>query len=199
MDSLATAHAQTLHFGWAYNRVKKPLCKNFEAKEGMGVYSRCRENKPMMGLFSRGYGNHKVFLECLGSLILKRLMHTVVKQMVVPSNLTLTAPLSLTDTEENVVRYVAGYVVMKLKKKYRKHHHQYASVLDTMKTSLDEYESNITSIHDYSRTWTEQRDRGGLYHVNDKFFSLTKAIELVCRRHLDIRTDPSDDVTCYPR
>ncbi len=49
-------------------------------------------------------------------LILKRLMHTVVKQMVVPSNLTLTAPLSLTNTEENVVRYVAGYVVMKLKK-----------------------------------------------------------------------------------
>ncbi len=35
-DSLATAHAQTLHFGWAYIRVKKP----FEAKEGMGVYSR---------------------------------------------------------------------------------------------------------------------------------------------------------------
>ena len=43
MWHLATAHAQTLHFGWAYNRVKIPLCKNFEAKEGMG-------------LFSRGYG-----------------------------------------------------------------------------------------------------------------------------------------------
>ncbi len=39
-DTLATAHAQTLHFGWAYIRVKKPLCKNFEAKEGMGGYSR---------------------------------------------------------------------------------------------------------------------------------------------------------------
>ncbi len=38
-DCLATAHAQTLHFGWAYIRVKKPLCKNFEAKEGKGVYS----------------------------------------------------------------------------------------------------------------------------------------------------------------
>ncbi len=41
--SLATAHAQTLHFGWAYNRAKKPLCKNFEAKEGMGVYSQLFE------------------------------------------------------------------------------------------------------------------------------------------------------------
>ncbi len=27
-------------FGWAYIRVKKPLCKIFKAKEGMGVYSR---------------------------------------------------------------------------------------------------------------------------------------------------------------
>ena len=41
MWHLATAHAQTLHSGWAYNRVKLPLCNNFEAKEGMGVYSRC--------------------------------------------------------------------------------------------------------------------------------------------------------------
>ncbi len=40
MCHLATAHAQTLHSGWAYNRVKIPLCKNFKAKEGMGVYSR---------------------------------------------------------------------------------------------------------------------------------------------------------------
>ncbi len=40
MWHLATAHAQTLHSGWAYNRVKIPLCKNFEAKEEMGVYSR---------------------------------------------------------------------------------------------------------------------------------------------------------------
>ncbi len=40
MWHLATAHAQNLHSGWAYNRVKIPLCKNFEAKEGMGFYSR---------------------------------------------------------------------------------------------------------------------------------------------------------------
>ena len=30
----------TSYSGWAYNRVKIPSCKNFEAKEGMGVYSR---------------------------------------------------------------------------------------------------------------------------------------------------------------
>ena len=128
-------------------------------------------------------------------LILKRLMYTVVKQMVVPSNLTLkSAASSLTDKEENVVRYVAGYVIMKLKKKYRKHHHQYASVLDSMKTSLDEYESSI--LHQYMTTVAHgpNKEIGVVYidHVNNNFFALTKAIELVCRQHLDVRTDPSD-------
>ncbi len=55
-------------------------------------------------------------------------------------------------------------------KKYRKHHHQYMPA-----SAITEYEISI--LHDYSRTWTEQRD---LYH---NFFSLTKA---VCRRHLDV-------------
>ncbi len=40
MWHLATAHAQNLHSGWAYNRVKILSRKNFKAKEGMGVYSR---------------------------------------------------------------------------------------------------------------------------------------------------------------
>ncbi len=40
MWHLATAHVQTLHSRWAYNRAKIPSCKNIEAKEGMGVYSR---------------------------------------------------------------------------------------------------------------------------------------------------------------
>ena len=34
------AQAQTLHSGWAYNHVEIPLCKNFEVKEGMSIYSR---------------------------------------------------------------------------------------------------------------------------------------------------------------
>ena len=99
------------------------------------------------------------------------------------------APQGMTDREENVVRYVAGYMLMKLKKK----HHQYAAVLITMKTSLDEDKSSIQSLQDYSCTWTEQRDRGGLYHVSNNF-SLMKAIELICRHHLDITMDPSEDV-----
>lgn len=52
-------------------------------------------------------------------LIFKRLMHALVKQMVSSSNKAVkTTPLAgLSEKEENVVRYVAGYMVMKPKKK----------------------------------------------------------------------------------
>ena len=55
-------------------------------------------------------------------LVLKRLMHAVVKQMTTsPSTSIRCTPHCLTNREGNAVRYMAGYVVMKLRKKYRKH------------------------------------------------------------------------------
>ena len=125
-------------------------------------------------------------------LVLKRLMHTVVKQMTTsPSTSIRCTPHCLTNREGNAVRYMAGYVVMKLRKKYRKHH-LYARVLDTLKTNLDE--SSVVSLDDYTHVWVEQRDRGGLCHVSDDLFSFTKKIELVCRKYLDIRAQPTENI-----
>ena len=116
-------------------------------------------------------------------LVLKQVMHTIVKQLTsTPSESASTSPQPLTDREENVVRYMAGYVIVKLKKRYRK----YASVLESMKTGFDD--SSIETLQDYTRVWVEQRDRGGLCHVNDKMFSLIKRIEMVCRLFLDTRS-----------
>ncbi len=53
----ATAHAQLLILGGLNNRVKIPLCKNFKAKEGMGVYSR-------WAYFREGTVSFKVLLSC---------------------------------------------------------------------------------------------------------------------------------------
>ena len=125
-------------------------------------------------------------------LVLKRLMHAIVKQMTSsPSTSIRCTPQALTSREENAVRYMAGYVVMKLRKKYREHS-LYARVLETMKTNLDE--SAVVSLDDYTRVWVEQVDRGGLCHVNDDFFSLARNIELVCREYLDSRSQPTENI-----
>ena len=90
-------------------------------------------------------------------VVLKRLMHAVVKQLTrAPSASNKCTPQGLTDREENAIRYMAGYVIVKLRKKYRKHS-LYARALETMKTSLDE--TDIESLQDYTCIWVEQRDR----------------------------------------
>ena len=125
-------------------------------------------------------------------LILKRLMHAVVKQMTTSSSTSIRCtPQPLNSREENAVRYMAGYVVVKLRKKYCEHS-LYAGVSETMKTNLDE--SAVVSLDDYTRAWVEQVDRGGLCHVNDEFFSLAKNIELVCREYLDRRSQPTENI-----
>ena len=117
-------------------------------------------------------------------VVLKRLMYAVVKQLThSPSASNKCTPRALTDREENAMRYMARYIIVKLRKKYRKHS-VYARALETMKTSLDE--TNIESLHDYTRVWVEQRDRGLCHmHVSDDLFALIKRIEMICRLFLD--------------
>ena len=73
MWHLATAHAQTLHSGWAYNRVKIPLCKNFEAKEGMDVYSYFREGAVLNSITNE---YHKQFIGPIWLMAFRPLDHT---------------------------------------------------------------------------------------------------------------------------
>ena len=74
--------------------------------------------------------------------------------------------------EENIVRYMSGYVVVKLLKKYRKGSSSeelkkkwksFERVLQSMKYE-DQPECEDT-IDDYSRAWSDHIDRGGLFHV----------------------------------
>lgn len=119
-------------------------------------------------------------------LILKRMMHNVIKQLSKTHSPPPQAVASLTPRECNIVRYIAGYIVYKLKKKYP----QYSSFFDQVVVTTCHY-VNISSVTEYSRMWTEQVDRGGLYHVNEDFYNLLKEIECICRQYLDTRAIPS--------
>lgn len=98
-------------------------------------------------------------------------------------------------THPHLYRYMAGYVISKLKKKFSKRtaspdeaHQVYTRLLKSMKANFDE--DCVSSVEDYTRFWIEQIDRGGLYHINDDVFALFTEIELVCRQFLDERTVP---------
>lgn len=78
----------------------------------------------------------------------------------------------ISEREENVVRYMSGYVAVKLLKKYRKGNassavknkwRYFVKILSEMKCE-DQPLCNDT-VEDYTKAWSEQIDRGGLYHV----------------------------------
>ena len=97
--------------------------------------------------------------------------------------------LSFTENEEKVLRYVAGYIPFSLKKKYwsRKQTHVGKTVLSMINLWIvkgDEIKEDA-SLYEYSLSWTEKINRGGLMVVNESFYSFIKHIESVARSVLN--------------
>jgi hypothetical protein len=114
--------------------------------------------------------------------------------------------------ETNAIRYMAGYIAVKLLKKYKRKardlrlqlkRHLFVSVLRRMKA--DNQPGQPDSPLEYTEQWTKLIDRGGLYHVSDDVFKLVESIEVAVRRHLntgamltytssDLRSAIKDDI-----
>ena len=85
--------------------------------------------------------------------------------------------------EENALRYVSGYVALKLMRKYEKEDSPRASqFLETLSGMA--VLGNESSFYDYTREWICSVDRGGLLHVNDGTYEFFKAVELQTRQLL---------------
>ena len=85
----------------------------------------------------------------------------------------------LTHVEQNALRYVAGYVVRKLRNQLElsSHPQKDEMILLLMECAGDELdESNGTEM------WTNMVDRGGLWHVNDQTYSLFAIMEEEVRK-----------------
>ena len=139
-------------------------------------------------------------------LLLQLLMDRLLKALIknegrrVPS--TSNTP-TLNQREQNAVRYMAGYVAVALLKKYKrptkkealqKKHNFFVQVFSQMKASHQP--GDVDSLADYTRSWSDLIDRGGLYHIGDEVARLFEAIEMVVRRHLEVThvSSQSNDV-----
>lgn len=120
-------------------------------------------------------------------LLLKRIMQDIIRQLTIVDQSHSPAHIDLSVKECNIVRYIAGYVIFKMKKKFPLH----SVFFDRMVVTTYDY-INISSVDEYSRIWVEQVDRGGLYNVSEEFYNLLREVECVCRRYLDVRVAPSE-------
>ena len=85
----------------------------------------------------------------------------------------------LSYTEENAIRYAAGYIVRKLINRKNK---TLNDCVDGLKSLLVQSETTdldeSVSFLEYTSIWLSKVDRGGLYHVTDMCFQIFSEVEL---------------------
>ena len=111
----------------------------------------------------------------------------------------------LTAIESNAVRYMGGYVVVSLLRKYNKltkhvllkiKRNYFVRVLKGMKAT-GQPEVIVDSVLDYTHVWSDLIDRGGLYDISDDVGTCTQSYiictRLLCAWHCERTTN----TTCY--
>ena len=118
-------------------------------------------------------------LQCYTSvafeIIFDRLMKALIKEQKKSISTCLEpkeVPI-LGHREKNVIHYMSGFVAVRLIKRYSRHttnpklkrkRQLFLGVLKNMRAEEQTY--CLDSCEDYTRIWTEQIDRGGLYKIN---------------------------------
>jgi hypothetical protein len=99
-----------------------------------------------------------------------------------------TTKNELSDLEENVIRYVSGYVPWSLIKRFQSRNErkyvEFTDCLLNMFSQSDEGTSTDTSFYEYTKQWTEMVNRGGLFVTNEASYMLFRAIETTLQPHI---------------
>ena len=115
----------------------------------------------------------QLVLQLLMDRILKKLLENQAKAVKKYESSEPVRPL--TSLESNAVRYMAGYVAIKLLKRYQKptkhpdlkiKHQLFVKVLREMQAANQP--GDVDTLSDYTCLWSEMIDRGGLYHISDQ-------------------------------
>ena len=103
-----------------------------------------------------------------------------------------TEDLHLTDDEQRVLYYVAGFIVFSMIKKYKKlsNGKSNAAASAALQFFLSLKVSGNSSLKgcpflDFAKKWMEIVDRGGLIKVNDEMFIFVRRVENVVRQVLN--------------
>ena len=100
-----------------------------------------------------------------------------------------TSPITpLTMLERSAIRYMAGYVAIKLLKRYGKpsthpkvqrKHELFVRVLKGMRATHQP--DAVETLSDYTRLWMELIDCGGLYHISDEVSEIEHDHAVCCQ------------------
>jgi hypothetical protein len=90
---------------------------------------------------------------------------------------------SLTQEEENALRYAAGYIPFALRQELQRSRHPLKEDFIICLTEFCNEDIECTDLSTYSAQWVKQVNRGGLREVNDMVYLLCREIELEVRKY----------------
>ena len=113
----------------------------------------------------------KLFLQSLTRKFFEKIVLAIKKAAAKPESSCMET--QMTNVEENILRYAAGYVPFALRRQCLKREHnsewkQKAKCLGALEVENEDEE--LHSFHKYTRCWIEKENRGGLFTLNDKSF-----------------------------
>ena len=108
-------------------------------------------------------------------------------------NLPMTPKeVPLNDSEQQILRYVSGYINFALKKKYKllskssKLKEVAIAAHQLLRTFMKCQISKVHNFLDFTHSWVEQVNRGGLEEVKDEFYLFLRSIENSVRKPINI-------------
>ena len=97
-----------------------------------------------------------------------------------PTLSAVSATDELGSDEENIIRYIAGYIPYKLMKVYEKKDTQEdANVLDCLSEMA--ISGPVDDFYAYTQEWTRAINRGGLFEVKDSVFTFFRKLDILMR------------------
>ena len=90
-------------------------------------------------------------------------------------------------SEEVSLRYVAGYIIISLKKSIKSKRSPEGFALHQLLSCWESKEELVKQVTflEYTKTWVDRVNRGGLLLVSDDFYMFVRGIENDVRKVLD--------------
>ena len=93
------------------------------------------------------------------------------------------ATISLSETDEKVIRYIAGYIPVSLRKKLERSSNPHKEEFIVCLWSMCEDDTTCDDFLSYTKTWINRVDRGGLFPVNNTAYLLFKQLEIKVQKN----------------
>jgi len=130
------------------------------------------------------FNNEPLLMELVNECVFQDLLRTTFEARETSN--AQEPEVTLSEDEENIIRYACGYIGMKLRRKFMKVEGEKAArfveCLDRMQA--DDQTSETPSFFEYTTKWIKQVNRGGLFKVSDDAYHLFREIEIAMQYKL---------------